>query len=60
MKETRTYHDPEDKCPRENAMERLLERADWLRDERKDREMEEAMYKTPDPRDNDNPYYEQG
>lgn len=41
-------------------MERLLERADWLRDERKDREMEEAMYKTPDPRDNDNPYYEQG
>lgn len=46
MKETQTYQDPEDKCPRENAMERLLERADYLRDERKDREWEKAMEAT--------------
>lgn len=35
-----TCYDPED-CPKTRDMERLIDRADWLRDERRDREMAE-------------------
>lgn len=42
MKETQTYHDPED-CPKTSGMEHFLDHADYLRDERKDKEMEAAM-----------------
>lgn len=42
----RTYYDPEDDyCDKAANYERLTDRADYLRTERKDREMEEAQEK---------------
>ena len=43
----RTYYDPEDDTPRSKAdrYELLMELADYLHDERKDREMEDAQDK---------------
>lgn len=35
-------HDPDD-CPKTRDYEALIDRADWARTERKDREMEAAM-----------------
>ena len=41
-KDRREYHDPEDDdCPKQARIDRLIDRADFLRDERRDREMEE-------------------
>ena len=39
-----TSYDP-DECPKTNYMERLLDEADYRRDERKDREIEAAMHR---------------
>ena len=44
MKETRTYHDPEDdSCPRQARIDRLIDYADHLRDEIRDRECEQEQ-----------------
>lgn len=43
-KDRHQYHDPEDdSCSKGDAYERMLERADYLRDERKDREIDKAI-----------------
>jgi len=47
----RTYYDPEDDtCSKTDRHERLMELADHLRDEAKDREMEESYNNFPAPR----------
>ena len=47
----RTYCDPDDDyCDKAANYERLIDRADYLRTERKDREMEDAYEnETPEP-----------
>lgn len=45
----RTYYDPEDNsfCDKTDRYEPLIDRADYLRTERKDREMAEAQEEEP-------------
>ena len=50
MNDRNDYRDPEDDCPRTNRMEQLIDRADFLRDELRDREAESAMHRPQDGR----------
>jgi hypothetical protein len=48
MKNRHDYHDPEDEsCPSTDRMDRLIDRADFLRDELRDRQVEESMTNRP-------------
>jgi hypothetical protein len=41
-KDRRQYNDPEDdECPKQSRIDRLIDQADYLRDERRDREMDQ-------------------